>query len=131
MAEHRAGINQQQQNTALQDATKNITYRDPSYVTPPLEQMDTLGPIEQSGEEWHPPMTLPEGQTGAGAGGEEWRAPMTLPEGQTDTTMPNPVTESYENPYGAGGGYLSSSGILAPYHKKLIDGLYAGGRINY
>jgi hypothetical protein len=31
----------------------------------------------------------------------------------------------------AGGGYLSSSGILAPYHKKLIDGLYAGGRINY
>ena len=30
-----------------------------------------------------------------------------------------------------GGGYLSSSGILAPYHKKLIDGLYAGGRINY
>ena len=32
---------------------------------------------------------------------------------------------------GAGGGYLSSSGILAPYHKKLIDGLYAGGRINY
>jgi hypothetical protein len=33
--------------------------------------------------------------------------------------------------YAAGGGYLSSSGILAPYHKKLIDGLYAGGRINY
>ena len=32
---------------------------------------------------------------------------------------------------GAGGGYLSSSGILAPSHKKLIDGLYAGGRINY
>ena len=32
---------------------------------------------------------------------------------------------------GAHGGYLSSSGILAPYHKKLIDGLYAGGRINY
>ena len=31
----------------------------------------------------------------------------------------------------AHGGYLSSSGILAPYHKKLIDGLYAGGRINY
>ena len=31
----------------------------------------------------------------------------------------------------AGGGYLSSSGILAPYHKKLIDGLYAGGRISY
>ena len=34
-------------------------------------------------------------------------------------------------PIAAGGGYLSSSGILAPYHKKLIDGLYAGGRINY
>ena len=31
----------------------------------------------------------------------------------------------------AHGGYLSSSGILAPYHKKLIDGLYAGGSINY
>jgi len=31
----------------------------------------------------------------------------------------------------AHGGYLASSGILAPYHKKLIDGLYAGGRINY
>ena len=41
--------------------------------------------------------------------------------------------DSYDpyNPYAAGGGYLSSSGILAPYHKKLIDGLYAGGRINY
>ena len=35
------------------------------------------------------------------------------------------------NTTGAHGGYLSSSGILAPYHKKLIDGLYAGGRINY
>jgi hypothetical protein len=43
--------------------------------------------------------------------------------------------ESDSNRFGdewaAGGGYLSSSGILAPYHKKLIDGLYAGGRINY
>jgi hypothetical protein len=119
---HRATINEQQQNTALQDATENITYRDPSYVTIP-EQMDTLGPIEQ---------------TGAGADGEEWHPPMTLPEGSTDTTMPDPGAESYEkgawenyNPYGAGGGYLSSSGILAPYHKKLIDGLYAGGRISY
>ena len=52
-----------------------------------------------------------------------------------------PVTDSYsrEADYegegggwpSRGGGYLSSSGILAPYHKKLIDGLYAGGRINY
>ena len=40
--------------------------------------------------------------------------------------MGNPITDT-----GAHGGYLSSSGILAPYHKKLIDGLYAGGRINY
>ena len=30
-----------------------------------------------------------------------------------------------------GGGYIGSSGILAPYHKKLLDGLYAGGRIAY
>ena len=30
-----------------------------------------------------------------------------------------------------GGGYIGSSGILAPYHKKLIDGLYAGGRVSY
>jgi hypothetical protein len=36
---------------------------------------------------------------------------------------------------GAGGGYVASTnnglGILAPYHQKLIDGLYAGGRIHY
>ena len=33
----------------------------------------------------------------------------------------------------AGGGYIGGSnlGILAPYHQKLIDGLYAGGRIHY
>ena len=41
------------------------------------------------------------------------------------------AVDEYGNPVGAHGGYLSSSGILAPYHKKLIDGLYAGGRINY
>ena len=33
----------------------------------------------------------------------------------------------------AGGGYIGGSnlGILAPYHQRLIDGLYAGGRIHY
>ena len=33
----------------------------------------------------------------------------------------------------AGGGYIGGSnlGILAPYHRRLIDGLYAGGRIHY
>jgi hypothetical protein len=52
--------------------------------------------------------------------------------GQQDNTNETP---DYVDDQGfggaAGGGYLSSSGILAPYHKKLIDGLYAGGRINY
>tara|TARA_R110000824_G_scaffold37803_3_gene116059 strand:+ start:537 stop:2390 length:1854 start_codon:yes stop_codon:yes gene_type:complete len=72
-----------------------------------------------------------------------------VPQGVTDTTGTD-ATGTQENPdpefnpdaglgvdemgnpiTGAHGGYLSSSGILAPYHKKLIDGLYAGGRINY
>jgi hypothetical protein len=47
---------------------------------------------------------------------------------QQDFPTRRPTSDQWE---GRGGGYLSSSGILAPYHKKLIDGLYAGGRINY
>jgi len=35
----------------------------------------------------------------------------------------------------AGGGYVGESnaglGIMGPLHKRIIDGLYAGGRISY
>ena len=66
--------------------------------------------------------------------------------GQETTPDPNAVDPDAEatvyddegNPTGsadlyAGGGYIGASnlGILAPYHQKLIDGLYAGGRIHY
>ena len=47
------------------------------------------------------------------------------------TEFDTPDLTETQVPGVAHGGYLSSSGILAPYHKKLIDGLYAGGRINY
>ena len=50
----------------------------------------------------------------------------TVSYGDDDPMMP---------PGGAGGGYVASTnnglGILAPYHQRLIDGLYAGGRIHY
>ena len=45
-------------------------------------------------------------------------------------------TEGNENTTGAaGGGYVGESnaglGIMGPLHKRIIDGLYAGGRISY
>jgi len=85
-----------------------------------------------------------EHQAGQTAAGETAPQPgAEVPQGVTDTssdTYTDPATGSeYSSDLpgvpptdtGAHGGYLSSSGILAPYHKKLIDGLYAGGRINY
>ena len=54
---------------------------------------------------------------------------------ETEAHQDNPVTDDLGYPVGAGGGYVASTnnglGILAPYHQKLIDGLYAGGRIHY
>ena len=54
---------------------------------------------------------------------------------ETEAHGGDPVTDEFGNPVGAGGGYVASTnnglGILAPYHQKLIDGLYAGGRIHY
>ena len=49
----------------------------------------------------------------------------------TDPTIDPTTGESIDG--NAGGGYIGASnlGILAPYHQKLIDGLYAGGRIHY
>ena len=49
----------------------------------------------------------------------------TPPGATTAPELPDPTASL------AGGGYIGSSGILAPYHKKLLDGLYAGGRIAY
>mgnify|MGYP005830985265 CR=1 FL=1 len=53
-------------------------------------------------------------------------------------TSTKPASEIHvfdATPGGAGGGYVASTnnglGILAPYHQRLIDGLYAGGRIHY
>jgi len=63
--------------------------------------------------------------------------PDNVPPPGDDPTNVSDFVEDPSSPWagggyiGAHGGYLSSSGILAPYHKKLIDGLYAGGRINY
>ena len=56
----------------------------------------------------------------------EYADPAAEPEPADPYTDPNAPP-----PEGAGGGYVGSSGILAPYHKKLLDGLYAGGRIAY
>ena len=56
---------------------------------------------------------------------------MNLPSGGGADSAEPYEEGAWEKDYYAGGGYLSSSGILAPYHKKLLDGLYAGGRISY
>jgi len=51
----------------------------------------------------------------------------------TGITLPDP--EYNEGLQGAGGGYVGESnaglGIMGPLHKRIIDGLYAGGRISY
>ena len=73
---------------------------------------------------------------GAVGAHEEYKAQETA-EGDptTETTDVTPPEEQVDDAgeliTGAGGGYIGSSGILAPYHKKLIDGLYAGGRVSY
>ena len=70
------------------------------------------------------------GQTAEGDTTAE--TPPVDPSLQMDDTGINPISGvPGDVPGGAGGGYLGSSGILAPYHKKLIDGLYAGGRVSY
>jgi len=56
---------------------------------------------------------------------------------ETNTENTNTVnTEGTEANEGlAGGGYVGESnaglGIMGPLHKRIIDGLYAGGRISY
>ena len=49
-----------------------------------------------------------------------------------DATEPTPDPNALE---AAGGGYVGESnaglGIMGPLHKRIIDGLYAGGRISY
>jgi hypothetical protein len=58
---------------------------------------------------------------------------LDLPDLESDYTSDLGPEPDVPEPGMAGGGYIGGSnlGILAPYHQKLIDGLYAGGRIHY
>ena len=85
-------------------------------------QADQAAAGDTTGDTTGDPAATPEAGAEAGAEADIY----------TDTTTGSTYSTDLPGvPGGAHGGYLSSSGILAPYHKKLIDGLYAGGRINY